>query len=106
MTNTIPNYSDLMLEDLRNAINVRILPGGEERFQAALVDAEKAIVASADGLARLISLANAALAVADQDEGRLGPWYRDMARRLLYRATDALVVMDATVGRPSAGELN
>lgn len=54
-----------MLNDIRAAIEIQIVPGGSEGFQRRLMAAETADVNGMDMLADLISVAHAAFAIAD-----------------------------------------
>ena len=94
-----------MHEDMEGAISTVVWPGGQANFQKLLMEAEQRQTTTIDDLARLISLANAALAVASSGVDIIGgPWYHEMAQRLLRRSMDVLAVIEADrQPRPAAG---
>jgi hypothetical protein len=95
-SSNIKTRQQAMLEDMERTINMVLMPGGSQHIQKLLMEAEQHQTTNIDGLARLISLANAALVVASSDVDDLfSPWYRDMAQRLLRRSMDALAVIEA-----------
>lgn len=98
---------DIMLADMRGAIELSSLPGGSEELQRQLIGVEQADASDVAALKRLISLAHAAQAVADAGiDETFTSWYRDMAQRLLRRAMDAVVVIEAMEASRQAGGLN
>lgn len=104
---TIQTRTDAMQADWRNAVDLANLPGGAYEFQRQLIAAEAASLGGIDHLASLISLANAALVVADSGiDGVAAPWYRDKAARLLYGAMKALEAVEAAVERRADSRLN
>ncbi|MEH2574429.1 hypothetical protein [Bradyrhizobium sp. AZCC 1708] len=105
-SSSIKTRAQHMMDDVEAAIaETNLLPGGSARFQNTLLEAEQRDVRTVDDLAKLISLANAALAVAGSGTDVLGgPWYHEMAQRLLRRSMDALAVIEADRWpRPAAG---
>lgn len=83
------------------------LPGGEADFQRELLAAVQSDANDIASLAHLISMANAAFAVADAGiDGSFAPWYRDMGQRLLRRSMDVLALIEADQEPRSVGGLN
>ncbi|MCK1492204.1 hypothetical protein IVB14_17690 [Bradyrhizobium sp. 180] len=93
----IKTRAERMMVDVEVAVaETNLLPGGSARFQGTLLEAEQGEVQTFDDLAKLISLANAALVVSTNAGGDLfAPWYGDMVGRLLRRAVGALDVIEA-----------
>ena len=106
MSGRIKTRAQRMMDDVEAAIaETSILPGGSVRFQNALLEAEQTDIKTVDDLAKLISLANAALAVGNNAGlDPLAPWYGGMVPRLLRRAMEGLDVIEAyRQTRPPAG---
>ena len=106
-SSNIKTRHQAMLEEVEGAINMALWPGGSVRFQNTLLEAEHRDVKTVDDLAKLISLANAALVVSNNGGGDpFAPWYGDMVPRLLRRAMEGLDVIEATSEARLASRLN
>jgi hypothetical protein len=105
---TIKTRAEQMTDDMRGAIELMHLPGGPAQFQRIIAEAEGAEVADFDGIAHLISIANACLAVVDAGvaEQTFVPWYQDKARNLLAKAMGGLAVAEAMREPKPAASLN
>lgn len=95
-SSNIKTRQQAMLETVEGAVNMVLWPGGSEKFQRLLMEAEQQQTATIDDLARLISLTNAALVVSNNAGGDpFAPWYGDMVGRLLRHAMEAIDVIEA-----------
>ncbi|MBI1203774.1 MAG: hypothetical protein GC182_14830 [Rhodopseudomonas sp.] len=105
---TIRTHADAMLEDTRAALNLVIcLPDGHETFQRKLIEAALSDRKDLSALAQTISLASAALAVADSGEaGTFEPWYRQQVQGLLRRSIDIVAVVEANSEPRLSSRLN
>jgi hypothetical protein len=96
-----------MQTDCRNAIDLMTLPGGPKKFQDILIAAEAEGIGVIDQLAKLISLANASLVVADSGiDGVMTPWYRERAILLLHEAMKVLEAVEVARERRADSRLN
>ncbi|MCL4767756.1 MAG: hypothetical protein KJZ80_16130 [Hyphomicrobiaceae bacterium] len=114
MTNMLPTPSDAMLEDMRRAFDLVFSPAGAQALESELAAALTADVESMGALARLLTLAHTALAVADLKElddvetcgvemcGSPASWYRDVAQSLLRRVVDAVEALGQKMRGPAA----
>lgn len=96
---SIKTRAQRMIDDVEGAIaETSLLPGGSVRFQNTLLEAEQRDIKTVDDLAKLISLANAALVVSNNaGADPFAPWYGDMVGRLLRRAMEAVDVIGAGI---------
>jgi len=82
-----------------------IPPDGVRSLERELLDAISGPpVTDIAGVARMVSMANAAISVSHMGiEGVAAPWFADIAKRLLKRTAEGLTMVEAQCERASAG---
>lgn len=83
---------------------VLTLPDGDQRFQRQLSGALEDTAKDLPALVQAITLASAALTVADNGNEMFASWYREQSQSMLRRAMECIAVLE--VQRPDGVGLN